>query len=161
MFLVSRSYKCKYSTFKMDVLIKSGSIHFKNSPIVTDIVRWVIVFSCIIVPTCRYSHFHNLALWTDVTSLFLLGMVYTIYNGSVIYYILKSILCLCSIEWHHHAKPRVSWILLTKLVVGGVNFWLQNRSGDENCYCRTLSISLLLRIDQTEVYTYLHSWFPW
>ena len=32
--------------------------------IVTDIVRRVIVFSCILVPTCRYSYFHNLAQWT-------------------------------------------------------------------------------------------------
>ena len=59
------------------------------------------------------------------------------------------------------AKPRVYWIFVTKLM-GGVNFWLQNRSGDENCYCRTFSICLkLLRIsiaiDQTEVYTYLQS----
>ena len=48
----------------------------------------------------------------------------------------------------------------TKLM-GGVNFWLQSRSGDENCYRRTLSICLKLRIfiviDETEVYTYLHS----
>ena len=22
------------------------------------------MFSCILVPTCRYSHFHNLAQWT-------------------------------------------------------------------------------------------------
>ena len=48
----------------MDFLIKSGSIHFKNSLIVIDIVRQVIMFSCILVPTCRHSHFHNLAQWT-------------------------------------------------------------------------------------------------
>ena len=59
------------------------------------------------------------------------------YNGSVIYYILKSILCLCCMEWHQRnkvqitlivypAKPRVYWIFVTKLM-GGVNFWLQNR----------------------------------
>ena len=52
---------CKSSTFKK--MIKSGSIHFKKSLIVTDIVRRVIVFSCILIPTCRYSHFHNLAQW--------------------------------------------------------------------------------------------------
>ena len=41
---------------KMDVLIKSGSIHFIISLIVTEIVGCVIVFSFILVPTCRYSH---------------------------------------------------------------------------------------------------------
>ena len=49
--------KCKYSTIEMDVFIKSGSIHFKISLIVTEIV----VFSCILIPICRYSHFHDLA----------------------------------------------------------------------------------------------------
>ena len=34
----------------MDVLIKSGSIHFQISLIVTEIVGWVIVFICILVP---------------------------------------------------------------------------------------------------------------
>ena len=43
-----------------DVLIKSGCIHF-NSLIVTEIVGGVIVFSCILVPTCRYSHVNDLA----------------------------------------------------------------------------------------------------
>ena len=28
---------------------------------VTEIVEGIIVFSCILVPTCRYSHFHDLA----------------------------------------------------------------------------------------------------
>ena len=47
---------------------------------------------------------------------------------------------------------RVYWIFVTKLM-GGVNFWLQTRSGDENCYRGTLHICLKLRIsiaiDQT------------
>ena len=66
----------------MDFL-KSGSIHFKNSLIVTDIVSRVIVFSCILVPKCRYYHYHNLAQWTGDQD------IYRIYNGSVIYYNLK------------------------------------------------------------------------
>ena len=41
----------------MDVLIKSGSIHFKISLLVAEIVGQVIVFSFILVPTCKYSHF--------------------------------------------------------------------------------------------------------
>ena len=34
----------------------------------------------------------------------------------------------------------------TVKLMGGVNFWLLSRSGDENCYHRTLSICLKLRI---------------
>ena len=51
-----------------------------------------------------------------------------------------------------YGMARVYWIFVTKLM-GGVNFGLQSRSGDENCYRRTLSICLKLRIsiavDQT------------
>ena len=36
---------------------------------------------------------------------------------------------------YYSAKPRVYWIFVTKLM-GGVNFWLLSRSGDENCYHR-------------------------
>ena len=71
-----------------------------------------------------------------------LGLVCIIYNASVIYYNLK-VFCVC-VVWNgtkeiksksHSAKPRVYWIFVTKLMVGGANFWFQNRSGDENCYC--------------------------
>ena len=56
-----------------------------------------------------------------------------------------------SYSWYL-AKPRVYWIFVTKLM-GGVNFWLQSRIGDENCYRGTLNVCLKLRIsiaiDQT------------
>ena len=68
-----------------------------------------------------------------MTKPFLLGLVYSIYNGSVIYYILN-VFRACAV-WngtkeikskshsYYPAKPRVYWIFVTKLM-GGVNFWL-------------------------------------
>ena len=97
----------------MNVLIKSGSIHFKNSLIATDIVRRVIVFSCILVPTCRYSHFHNLAQWTgDQVCSYLVWCVE--FTMLLSYTILKSILCLCCMEWHQRNKVQITLIVSCK-----------------------------------------------
>ena len=45
------------------------------------------MFSCILVPMCRYPHFHDLAQLTGDQASSYVGLVHRIYNGSVIYYI--------------------------------------------------------------------------
>ena len=78
--------------------------------IVTDIVRWVIMFSCILVPTCRYSHFHNLAQWTGDQTW---SGVYNLQCFCHILY-LKSILYLCCMEWHQRNKVQITLIVSCK-----------------------------------------------
>ena len=88
------------------------------------------MFSCILVPTCRYSHFHNLAHWTGDQACSYL--VWCVEFTMVLYTITYSILCLCCMEWPQRnkvqitlidpAKPRVYWIFVTKLMVVGSIF---------------------------------------
>ena len=58
-------------------------------------------------------------------------------------------------DFKYHSVSLLSEVLVVTKQMHGVNFWLQSRSGNQNCSQRTLSICLILRIPITNMQAFL------